>query len=448
MRRHLVLTVSALIFSAHTALAQAPLAYDAVDLGTLGGGSTLAGVAMNANGDIVGSGRIADGTRHAFRWTQTGGLEDLGTFAGVDALATAINDAGDILGVYFDAQWGQHTFLLPSGGTMQLLPDLFYPSAIGANGWFTGMDNGSQAFRGTFGGAIEVLPTLWGIGSAINGAGDTAGHHWYTEPSDQGQAMAFRYTDADGLVELGTFGGPWSYAFNINSTATVVGGATNAAGLPHAFRAVVGQPLQDLGVLSNEPLSETTAYGVNDAGDVVGNAWSITDGNTPFRYTDDRGMVDLTPLIPLAARNNGRPYTALAINANKEILAQYFDPNGDLRTYLLRPRTDVTAPLMSALSADPALLSSPNGHMVPVTMSVSVSDEYDNNPSCRITRVIDSATPFSQQNPDVQIAGALTVNLRASRDRGHDRIYVVVVACTNYFNESSTRFTLVRVPRH
>ena len=102
---------------------------------------------------------------------------------------------------------------------------------------------------------------------------------------------------------------------------------------------------------------------------------------------------------------------------------------------------------MSALSADPAVLSPPNGRMVPVTIGVSVEDEYDDNPACRITTVFDSAAPFGGSNRDVQITGALTVNLRAQRDHGDDRTYGVVVTCSNDFGKSATRFTLVRVPR-
>jgi probable HAF family extracellular repeat protein len=308
------LTACALVFSAHTALAQTPRAYEADDLGTLGGTWLLA-AAMNDNGDIVGSGTTADGTRHAFRWTRGGGLEDLGTFGGVQALATGINNGGDIVGLYFDEQFVPHTFLLPAGGTVQPILDVFQPSAISATGWFTGMSTGGRAFRATPGAAVQELTDFVGFGTAINGRGDTAGYSFHGEPSDpESQTTAFRYSDADGFVDLGTFGGSWSYAYSINATGTVVGGAAAAAGAQHAFRAVAGQPLQDLGILFNAPLSETVAYGVNDAGDVVGQASSI-DGSVPFRYTDDQGLVDLTPLIPLVARSKGRSSRSTTIRS-------------------------------------------------------------------------------------------------------------------------------------
>jgi hypothetical protein len=77
--------------------------------------------------------------------------------------------------------------------------------------------------------------------------------------------------------------------------------------------------------------------------------------------------------------------------------------------------------------------------MVPVAIGVCVADEYDDNPACRITSVFDSAAPFGGPSRDVQITGALTVNLRAKRDDGDDRTYAVVVTCSNYFGKSATR---------
>jgi probable HAF family extracellular repeat protein len=433
-----------LILSAHTASAQSPRAYDADDLGTLGGTYLLAS-AMNNNGDIVGSGTTADGTLHAFRWTRSGGLEDLGTFGGLEAQATGINDSGDILGFYFDEEFVPHAFLLPAGGTMQPIADVFQPSGLGANDWFTGMSANARPFRATPGTAIQDLGAFIGFGTAVNGNGDTTGYSWHEDPpSPTSQPTAFRYSDAAGFVDLGTFGGTWSYAYAINATGTVVGGASTAAGVQRAFRAVPGSPLQDLGTPLADPESGAVAYGLNDAGDVVGQAYSIAGSLVPFRYSDDKGIVDLSPLIPIAAR--GRPYSAIAINTRKEILAVYTDPNGEFRTQLLRPRTAVNPPVVSALSADPNVLTPPNGRMVPVAIGVSVTDEYDVNPACRITGVFDSAAPFAQPNRDVQITGALTVNLRARRDGGDDRTYAIFVTCTNYFAKSATRFTLVRVP--
>ena len=440
------LTVCLLVLGAHAAFAQTPRAYYADDLGTLGGTELLAS-AMNNNGDIVGYGTTADGVKHAFRWTRSGGLQDLGLFGGIESRATGVNDNGDILGFYFDDQFRLHPFVLPAGGTMQPIAGVFQPSGLAANGWFTGMSLNSTAFRGVFGGTIQELTASVGFGTAVNARGDTAGYSFHEEPGPTSQATAFRYSDAAGFVDLGTFGGAWSYAYGINATGTVAGEAsTTTADVWRAFRAVPGHPLQDLGTLFDGPQATASAYGLNDAGDVVGQGASI-DGWAPFRYTDGEGMVDLTRLIPIAARNALRPYSAIAINARKEILGIFSAGNGDFRTALLRPRTSVNPPAVSEVSADPAVLSPPNGRMVPVAIGVTVSDEYDVNPACRITSVLDSAAPLGGPNRDVQITGPLTVNLRAKRDDDDDRIYAVLVTCSNYLGKSATRFTLVRVPR-
>ena len=138
----LALAACLLVLVSDKVFAQTPRAYNADDLGTLGG-PYLFGAAMNNNGDIVGTGTTADGVMHAFRWTRSSGLlEDLGLFGGVASGATGINDSGDILG-FSTNQYSDHPFILPAGGTMQPLAGVFQPSRLTANGWFTGMSANS-----------------------------------------------------------------------------------------------------------------------------------------------------------------------------------------------------------------------------------------------------------------------------------------------------------------
>ncbi len=274
----LVLAACLLVLVSDKVFAQSPRVYYADDLGTLGG-PYLLGAAMNNNGDIVGAGTTADGVMHAFRWTHSRGLEDLGLFGGVMSGATGINDSGDILGFYFDDQYLTHPFILPAGGTMQPIAGVFQPSRLSANGWFTGMSANSTAFRAVLGGAIQELSASIGFGTDVNGRGDTAGYSFHGDPGPAMQATAFRYSDDAGFVDLGTFGGAWSYAYGINATGAVVGEASTAtADVWRAFRAVRGSPLQDLGTLLDSPLATASAYGLNDAGDVVGQRHRSTAG--------------------------------------------------------------------------------------------------------------------------------------------------------------------------
>lgn len=440
--RNSTAAVAFVMLASHAAFAQAPPAYRADDLGTLGGTYLLA-AAMNNNGDIVGSGTVADGTLHAFRWTRAGGLEDLGLFGGIESQASGINDRGDILGFYFDAAFVTHPFILPAGGTMQALDGVFQPSALATNDWFTGMSSNGRAFRAIPGGVVEDISAFISFGSAINASGATAGWSWHADPADE-QPTAFRYTDGAGFVDLGTFGGPSSYAYGINAAGTVVGAADTSLGVWHAYRAVPGAALQDLGVLRTGGVSRSVAYAVNDAGDVVGTA----EGGgslTAFRYTDDRGLIDLAPLVPVAARAHGALYSAVAINAQKAIVAIYSDPNGEFRSELLTPRDDVPAPVVSNVSADPRVLMPPNGRMVPVYVTVDVADEYDDSPACTIVSVTDSAGPRFGSNQDVAITGPLSVNLRAKWHEGDDRIYRLNISCVNALGGATAASTVVRV---
>jgi probable HAF family extracellular repeat protein len=70
-----------------------------IDLGTLGGSFSRA-YAVNASGQVVGFGSIAeDAEFHAFSWTATGGMTDLGTLGGTFSYIADLNDSGQSVGI-------------------------------------------------------------------------------------------------------------------------------------------------------------------------------------------------------------------------------------------------------------------------------------------------------------------------------------------------------------
>src|SRR5439155_1258726 len=98
------------------------------DLGTLGSGSSSSAADINDLGQVVG-----DANSHAFFWSSTGGMQDLGTFGGNGARAVAINNSGQVVGTastwtlypfYGLRLTAEHAFLWDATGGGRLLGQL------------------------------------------------------------------------------------------------------------------------------------------------------------------------------------------------------------------------------------------------------------------------------------------------------------------------------------
>lgn len=103
----------------------------------------------------------------------------------------------------------------------------------------------------------------------------------------------------------------------------------------------------------------------------------------------------------------------------------------------------VVPPRISALAATPDVLWPPDGRMVPVTISVKVTDDSDPSPACQISSVASSEPGAS----DWVVTGSLSLGLRADRNGlGAGRRYSITVTCTNTSQLSSGAVVSVLVP--
>jgi probable HAF family extracellular repeat protein len=235
-------------------------------LGMLPLGGDSVALAVSADGSVV----VGISGGRAFRWTASGGMEDLNvtyasllTDGSVLVEAYAISPDGRyIVGQGYNVATGRfQAFLLDTQGT-------------GVEEWLT--------WLGTLGGNRSEARGVSADGSVVVG--------WAINAA--GYEHAFRWTAARGMQDLGTLGGRWSEAYGVSADGSVVvGRAWNAAGLPRAFRWTAARGMQDLGTLGGR---SSWARGVSaDGSVVVGVAENAEGQDRAFRWTAAGGMEDL-----------------------------------------------------------------------------------------------------------------------------------------------------------
>jgi probable HAF family extracellular repeat protein len=288
-----------------------------LDLGTIDGGSESAATCINDKGVIVGF--AGDNTldpfslsgwgtqTHAFRWTKSQGVQDLGTLGGPDAVSIALNDAGQIAGFSYT-----NSIPNPTTGSPTLDPFLW--------------ENGQMTDLGGLGGTL--CDSFFG--PTLNRRGHVAGD---SNLQEDVSFHPFLWTKAGGMQDLGTLGGSFGSATWIDDEEEVVGWAfTNGDQVLLAF-------LWKDGIMTN--------LGTVD-GDGCSVAWFSREGQAVGQSNDCTGIppghaflwengsiVDLNSLIP---PGSGVQLTlANHINEQGEITVAGVLSNGNNHAFLLIP---------------------------------------------------------------------------------------------------------------
>lgn len=212
---------------------------EATDLGLLPEGISSEANAVSSDGStIVGWGRIPDGNStawRAFRWTENGGMENLGTL-GDSSIANAVNSDGtvivgqtsgpeDIYWIYWQAfQWTE-------GQGMT-----FLENQVGSStGRAYGVNDAGNIIVGTSSGAVR-----W-----VDGSVESLGSLSENSASD--------------------------LAYAVNSEGNIIVGVSNTEDGRRAFRWIESETgdseMQNLGVLTDQ--WESSARAVSDDGEIV-----------------------------------------------------------------------------------------------------------------------------------------------------------------------------------
>jgi probable HAF family extracellular repeat protein len=335
--------------------------YTVTDIGVLKGDNESSGFWLNTSGAVVGCSDTANsegypctGTgagQHAFYWTKSGGLKDLGTLPGGNISgAIGINDAGEVVG-YSNTSTGlltEYNFIAfewtssggmvnlgkLSGGNSSCAFEINSSGVIAGDSFVSATVVDAASWTDNKVKSLGALPkSIFTAALDINDSGEIVGESvfGYGPPFT---SHGFEWASADGMKDLGTLsGGDTSMANAINSSGIIVGQSNSGSFLTwHAVKWDANDEIEDLGMLPGGTYS--IAFGINDSSEIVGYGNIADNAAHAMVWTSTSGMQDLNDLI--AANSGWVLINANAINASGQITG-YGTKGGHNHAFLLTP---------------------------------------------------------------------------------------------------------------
>jgi probable HAF family extracellular repeat protein len=311
-------------------------------------GFTYAGANdVNAAGEAVGAAGGQPGTQPIIIVAGESVLLD--TLGGLYNHANAINDAGQIAGASESQPWwgfkavrweldGSMTVVMPITGDEH---DNSYANGINSSGQIVGQsDVPGGMWHAFLWDENQGTLDLGTLGGSYSGANDINDHGvvigWSTGQVQIESAFIWR---GDGMTALPSLAGsdlPGATARAINNHDIIVGESNGVQyGIQHA---VMWDEKSDIHALGSLGGISSRAYDVNDAGTIVGEA-QIESGHMRAFIYENGEMRDLNKRLPM---NSGWVLeTAVSISEDGRITG-YGRHNGVFRNFIMEPRKSVT----------------------------------------------------------------------------------------------------------
>jgi len=342
-----------------------------VTIGPVSRNNGGANVLINEDG-VVAS---IDGDQQVFRWTRTGGIQNLGATGDGDAYVTGINIHGDIVGNSGSDSGGYlHSFFAPgSASSLTLLssPGLTAPPA---------------PWGGINTGAVDIQVNGINDSGVVVGSYFDFGYIYSGYDISQGgffnagvhNSHAFKWTSTGGFTDIGNLGvsyltsnSPatfWASANAINNSGMIVGVASSPAGPYGAF--VYDPTTGHMTQLASTNVGDAgaSATGINDDGVIVGytNQTSTSvmwQNGVPTNVTPS-----FAPVFP------GAPFIG-----GSRIAGTGFDQNWNAHAWTMALAStapaDTTPPVVTVPGNLTAEATGPGG--AAVTYSASATDAVD-----------------------------------------------------------------------